>query len=464
MNSRSDWHKLAAVAALAILVAGCVRRPRVDGDPESRGPRSQDVGRLPDAGRLYQQMGLIAETQGLPFVGIVSYLATPNPDSTLVLVSISLSNAALSFARDGDGYRATYFVRTDIGSGAAGPVRTFDAREVVRVGTFKETLRADESVIFQQQIATPPGNYVITIAVRDDVGGRSGGEEATLNVPRLGDGGLSSPIAFHEARPRARLDSLLHIVSNPRSTAVFGRDSLVHVYLEAYGGAAGAATVPIQVTASGDRGATLWQGTAHLPRSGELYSGSVAIPVAKVGVGVVRVALSRSGGADTVGTPLFVSFGEDLPVATFSDMVSYLRYFTTTERLRALRDTSAEARSAAWLALLRETDPVLSTPEHEALAQYFHRLARANELYRDEGQPGWLTDRGMVFITLGEPDNVFVQSSTADISSRGRGQLWEYREHNLQLAFVDQGGFGRWRLTTASEQQFRALQRRLLAR
>jgi len=50
----------------------------------------------------------------------------------------------------------------------------------------------------------------------------------------------------------------------------------------------------------------------------------------------------------------------------------------------------------------------------------------------------------------------------SDIGQRGRTLVWEYREHRLQVVFVDQTGFGRWRMTLPSESEFEATVRRII--
>jgi GWxTD domain-containing protein len=144
-------------------------------------------------------------------------------------------------------------------------------------------------------------------------------------------------------------------------------------------------------------------------------------------------------------------------------MLSYLRFFTAPHRLQALRDTTAEARPEMWAAFLRETDPNPATGIHEGLRDYFTRIQVANLRFREEGGAGWLSDRGMVYVSLGDPDQLYEQGSV-DISQRGRVQVWEYRRYQVQLMFVDQSGFGRWRLTTTSEADFHSVVRRLQSR
>ena len=154
---------------------------------------------------------------------------------------------------------------------------------------------------------------------------------------------------------------------------------------------------------------------------------------------------------------MFVSGVEDMAAVSFDEMLGSLRYFTTAERLRALRDTTAEARAAAWASFVRATDPSPGTPEHEGLREYFGRLAVANARFRGEEVPGWLSDRGMVYVTLGEPDRIV--EGAGEARARTRTQVWEYAQHRLRLVFVEQEGARRWRLTPASEAEFQAAKR-----
>ena len=76
----------------------------------------------------------------------------------------------------------------------------------------------------------------------------------------------------------------------------------------------------------------------------------------------------------------------------------------------------------------------------------------ANERFQEAGEPGWLSDRGEVFITIGEPDEVFDLSS--DFQGRGRVIRWNYFSHRLTLDFVDETGFGRFRLTPSGRAEY----------
>ena len=449
-------------AALAVALSGCGRS-----NPGLTTARNLEVlptdGALTDATRFYRAMGLASAHTPVSFVGKVSFFASPSPDTTVALVSISVPTRSLTFAREADLYRAQYGVQLRLSRGGD-EVQRVDASEVVRVGSFRETTRTDESVIFQRYLRVPPGSYTFGFTVRDLNSARTSADTLGVIVPRLGPGSVSSPLAVYQVQARQRLDSLPSALPSPRSTAVFGRDSSVVVYLEAYGNET---VVPIRIGVRNEAGTMLWADTSNLGRHGGLLSGVVAIPVVRLGIGVGHVSFTRLDTGDSSATPIFVSFGDELPVAPFEDMLVYLRFFASPSRLAALRSAPPERRAEMWIAFLRATDPDPASPVHEGLRDYFGRIQIANDRFRSEGVAGWLSDRGMVYVSLGEPDEVAEQLVTVrdrrlGTASRVPVQIWVYRRHRTQLVFTDERQAGQWELTPESESEFRALASRLL--
>lgn len=448
-----------------LLAAACGRGGRTVAPAAGPAPQGGGAPAVParnslainfDATPLYRQMGMIARGLPFPLLGRAAFAASASPDTTHLIVGLTFANSALSFAREADNrFRAGYTVTVAVMRDNA-VVAQSDATEQLLVGAFRETSRTDESIIHQEVLDLTPGRYTLTIMVRDDGSQRSAREQMTITVPRLAAGSFSTPMPIVEVTPRAALDSLPLVLLNPSGTMVAGRDSVLPIYVEAYGDT----TAPVRLLVRSERGRTLWNDTVRVIPRGNVRSGVVEVPVSRIGIGVAQLTFVRDGGSDSSSTYVFVGFGGDLPVATYEDMLNFLRFFAAPYRLQALRDASEEARPAAWAAFVRETDTQPQTMEHEDLRAYFGRLMRANARFREEATPGWLSDRGRVFISLGEPDQI-VEPQVGDFS-RNRQQLWEYRNQNLQLVFYDQTGTGRWRLTQSSEVRFEAEYRRRL--
>jgi GWxTD domain-containing protein len=439
-------------------VSGCSSAPSRANPPNPRVLPPAGTA-TPDVSELYRDIGLLAAPSPVAFVGKVSSFASAFPDTTLVLVSISIPNRALTFTREGDRYRAPYEVKLSLNRGEV-EAANVNAMEIVRVGSFREVNRTDESIIFQHYFHVPPGVYVISAMVRDVGGSRGETQQDTITVPALGMGRLSTPVVVYEATGRSRLDSAPGLLVSPRSSAVFGRDSTVAIYVEAYGQGT---RLPVDFVVRNEKGVQLLRDSATLARRGALFSGVVSVPISTVGVGIAQVSFTRRDAPDSVKAALFVSFGEDIPLMSFEDMLGYLRFFASAGRLSTLRNAPLERRATAWAEFLRATDPIPETSINEDMQSYFSRIQVANAQFRMDRNPGWLSDRGMVFVALGEPDqilerNVNQQISTTQMGATTRLQIWQYRNYNSQLVFYEDTG--RWRLTRPSETEFLALNSR----
>ena len=437
------------MAFLAGGVAACggTQRPVSDPRPEP----GAVVSTLFDAGSVYGAMGLLVAGPPLPFVATLDYVADATPDSTLAVFGLSLSNHVLTFQRDGNVFTAHYHVEVTFRSDT-GAVRQLASDETVRVQSFQETQRGDESVIYQQFIGVPPGIYKVMVTVRDRSGPAASHQDRTDTVPRFAGQGTSAPLAVYRGTGRTRASDVPKLLVNPRATVAYGADTL-RFYLEAYGERPGARWLARALDLGGHE---IWHDTVALAGTQELSSGVAQLAPGVLPVGAGRFEIGRVGSAATHTAPFLVSFSDQWAITNYDQMISLLRYFERQDWVDKLRHATPDQRPAVWQQFYKATDPVELTPENEALDGYFRRVQIANQRFREAGEPGWLTDRGEVFITLGEPDDVF--DFTSDVSRSGiRGVRWTYREQRLTLFFQDNTGFGRFRLTPLSRAEFQRI-------
>ena len=437
------------MAFLAGGVAACggTQRPVSDPRPEP----GAVVSTLFDAGSVYGAMGLLVAGPPLPFVATLDYVADATPDSTLAVFGLSLSNHALTFQRDGNVFTAHYHVEI-IFRADTGAVHQFASDETVRVQSFQESLRGDESVIYQQFIGVPPGIYKVMVTVRDRSGPAASHQDRTDTVPRFAGQGTSAPLAVYRGTGRTRASDVPKLLVNPRATVAYGADTL-RFYLEAYGERPGARWLARALDLGGHE---IWHDTVALAGTQALSSGVAQLAPGVLPVGAGRFEIGRVGSAATHTAPFLVSFSDQWAITNYDQMISLLRYFERQDWVDKLRHATPDQRPAVWQQFYKATDPVELTPENEALDGYFRRVQIANQRFREAGEPGWLTDRGEVLVTLGEPDDVF--DFTSDVSRSGiRGVRWTYREQRLTLFFQDNTGFGRFRLTPLSRAEFQRI-------
>ena len=409
---------------------------------------------------IYASAGFITSEGTVGFAGAVRYLAGPTADSTLALVGFSFPNRDLSFTSDGEQYRAAYDVTYDVKSGTR-LVLHRAARAEVRVSSFRETTRNEESVIGQQVLVLAPGAYTLDVTIRDAGSSTEGGHaKASLVVPAVGQSAFLSPVAVYQVTPRAERSQPLRAIANPRSTVLLGRDSALLVYVEAYGPAT-PTRLDLRVMANS---AVLYEDSASLAGAAAFRSNVIALPANRIGLGLLRlVILNPSNGLALGEMSIVVRPGEDLAFGPFAETVGYLRFFTTPARLHVLQDTAnPAARAQAWRALIERPQRLRGDSTHllPSLSEYLARVQVANQRFRQRQSPGWLTDRGRVYATLGPPDST-VEPIGYAATNPGAKLVWDYRRPAIHLVFVDETGEGDWALSTESADEFAALFRRL---
>jgi GWxTD domain-containing protein len=429
---------IAAVFAGAALGCGSWKRVGTQEQPKP----SDTFTRLINTTAFYQRLGRLAAGDPLPFVGTVAFAAGPG-DSVIGVLGLSLENRSLAFQREGNIFVARYRVSISFAREGARSV-DLSREEVVRVPTFQETQRSDESVLFQQVLRLTSGPYKVTVTVRDAGSTSESRAQADFTAPGFGAASYTAPILAYQATGRGSLADPLSLVLNPRGAVGYGSDTLL-AYIEGYD-FPGPATIPFEV--KDEQQNTIIKDSLRFRGGRPVESQVIRLAPDSVALGELRLAVGAEGKQRDVSA--LVSFTQAWVVTNFEEMLDLLRYFGQDERLSRLRRAPPAERARVWKEFYAETDPDPGTPENEALNQYFGRINTANQRFTDEGMPGWRTDRGEVFITMGAPD----ESIESTPGAGNRAVRWTYNNYRLVLFFVDETGFGRLRLTPSSRAEY----------
>jgi GWxTD domain-containing protein len=393
---------------------------------------------------LYQRMGRLAASGPMPFVGNIAYLAGRG-DSTIARVALSFENHAFAFSREGRAFITRFRVEYSFARAGAPPVHTV-RDETVRVGSFPETQRGDESIIVEQGFLLAPGSYTLSVTARDPSSNAFSRAEQTLEIPAFRAGSFTSPILVYQARPREQLSDSLALVLNPRGTVANGGGDSLLMYVEGYQ-LGGARSLPVEVR--DDRDSVIYRGTVPFQGDRPLEAHVVRLASDAPPLGELRITLGE--GAEAKKVTALVSFSRTWVVTNYDNLLALLRFFPwAPDRLNALRNAKPADRSRLWREFWSASDPIPETGENEALDQYFTRIAIANERFKDEGGPGWRTDRGEVYVTLGEPD----QTIETPPATEQRIVQWVYSNYRAVINFTGQLGFSRLRMTPASRAEF----------
>src|SRR4030065_1386424 len=83
-------------------------------------------------------------------------------------------------------------------------------------------------------------------------------------------------------------------------------------------------------------------------------------------------------------------------------------YIITSKERDVFRKLETDKERDIFIeAFWKHRDPTPGTPRNELKEEHFRRLSYAKEYYgRGTPRPGWMTDRGRIYIILGPPQNI----------------------------------------------------------
>ncbi|HEY0546805.1 MAG TPA: GWxTD domain-containing protein [Pyrinomonadaceae bacterium] len=145
-----------------------------------------------------------------------------------------------------------------------------------------------------------------------------------------------------------------------------------------------------------------------------------------------------------------------------------VRYIISDEERKAFNKlTTDEEREQFIETFWRRRDPDPDTDENEYKEEYYERIAYANEHF-SSGKPGWLTDRGRIYIKFGKPNEIESHPTGGPYerpSYYGGGstvtypfEVWFYRYiegvgSGIEIEFVDPTSSGEYRIARSPEEK-----------
>jgi len=139
-----------------------------------------------------------------------------------------------------------------------------------------------------------------------------------------------------------------------------------------------------------------------------------------------------------------------------------VRWIITPEERKAFLSLSNDEERDAFIEQFwRRRNPNPDSPDNTFRDEYYRRIAYANEHFA-AGEPGWMTDRGMIYIKFGPPDSIDSHPSGGLYErpiEEGGGETstfpfedWHYRYipgigENINIEFVDSCMCGDYEMT-----------------
>lgn len=373
------------------------------------------------------------------------------PGESRVDVYLQVGYENLSFVKQGDRYQASFEVTMTINDSAGTLVGEKSWTEQVKGLTFDESVTPTAYALVERSFSQRPGRYMIVGMIRD-LDSRSVKRTSRIClVPEfskppvsMSDIMLVSRITYNGTRK-----SLLPSVSPNLGNIA----EAFYAFCELYNRAA-ADSMRIVARAFDGKGQQrfavdtvqyLTMGTNEVImriEHGKLPLGDYVLVLRAYPLEVPRG--QQSGSVAEISRPFIIRWkGMPRALKDLDLAIEQLQYIAKDSELEELKSAkTTEEKQQKFLDFWKKRDPNPNTPRNEKMEEFYGRVDYANKHF-SHYREGWRTDMGLVFVILGPPSNV--ERHPFEIDSKPY-EIWAYYDLNYQYVFVDQSGFGDYRL------------------
>jgi len=138
------------------------------------------------------------------------------------------------------------------------------------------------------------------------------------------------------------------------------------------------------------------------------------------------------------------------------EFISKVRYTITRQERKIFLNLPPSERENFIEEFWRKRDPDPDTEINEFKEEYFRRIEEATHLFKQGSTPGWLQERGRVYITMGRPDSR--ETYPRGYSQYGKPiEIWYYGF--FPIIFIDDNWSGNYRLDPLSAQHIAEINR-----
>ncbi|MDE2956027.1 MAG: GWxTD domain-containing protein [Bacteroidota bacterium] len=377
----------------------------------------------------------------------VSLRNDANPASGRLDLYVQVPFSKLEFTSGPDGFAASYSIRAEVSllDEQGRPLSVIQApvwEQSLTIPVHAETRSASRFDLTTHTLLLDPGSYLIAVQLSDLVSRRNFFLEIASRVRRFDAPlGLSDIVLLDDVKaegqsltPRLSQDIAPNATQLPFHYEVYADADQTIVLTEELRLRPG---IP-PVFAVSD--------TVHVAIGRHHRVSAVPTDRLERGRYQLMVSLLDGAGRRMASVSQLVAArwsGLDTSLYNLDEAIAQLAYVASGREIGAIRRAPTEAeRLLLFQEFWRKQDPTPGTDRNERMEEHYYRINYANRHF-GRNAPGWLTDRGQVFVLHGPPEDV--QRQVYSYNNRP-WEMWYYYSIGRQFVFVDRTGFGDYEL------------------
>lgn len=365
-----------------------------------------------------------------------------NSNKSRVDVFVQVPYSSIQFIKTDDKYLAKYSVSVSFSfDGNIIIERTWN--EDVVVDNFKETLSKLSNNYSYQNFELLPNEYEIRCQVTDRDSKKNYVYEGKVTVNDFSSSPNISSIVFISKKIQDK--SGTSIIPNT-SKIITNRDSVITFFYDITSDFARTLNVVYKIIDKKEKEVFQKEFEYNVDTGTNTIYESIPQKGLTIGEYQLYVILKDENSNTIVERKKnFLSqyYGIPTSITDIDKAIDQMVYIARQEEMDYIADgKTLEEKLERYLDYWKKKDPSPQTEENEMMIEYYRRVDYANDKFGRYIE-GWRSDMGMIYILLGPPDNV--ERHPFETNSKPY-EIWEYYDIRQQFVFVDDTGFGEYRL------------------
>jgi GWxTD domain-containing protein len=367
-------------------------------------------------------------------------------EKTRLDVFIKVPYSEVQFIKTGNGYEAAYTVTVSVYAEDKETMITEKIwNEKITTFGFPQTTAEENFKLSYKSINLLPGKYFIHTGLLDKDSREEFSSENFFTIRNLNDKPSISDIML--IAQKNVVEGSSKIVPNVSREVIVDKDG-IPIFFELYADSSQQITLEYSIADIDNK--VQFQDTSKIqlkPGSNQLFH-----TIDKFNLSLGKYLLNvnvrdENGEQICFATKSFVSRWSGVPksITDLDKAIAQLVYIANPSELNNIKDAKTnEEKTKNFMSFWKSKDPTPDTDDNRIFEEYYKRVAYANEHFSNYSE-GWRSDRGMVLILLGIPDNI--DRHPFEYYSKPY-EVWQYYDLNRSFTFLDETGFGDYRLTT----------------
>lgn len=367
-------------------------------------------------------------------------------DLTRVDVFIQVPYSEIQFVKNGQSFIAQYSLTISVfDENREKLINEKIWNEKINADDFDQTLSKENFNLSLKSVELKPGNYVIRTAMEDKDSRKEFSVDNNFTVRDFSSGINISDIML--IAKQEVVEGSNKIRPNVSKDVVVQRDG-IQIFYEIYSDSSADVLIDYSITDKDENVVHKQNEIINLKAGTNQNFKTIKDSALSLGPHKLLVSIfDLKSKLITSASKIFISRWSGVPgnVQDLEKAIEQMTYIASDDELDFIEEAETrEDKIKRFLDFWKSKDPNPQDEQNEVFNEYYRRVAYSNEQFSHYNE-GWQTDRGMVYILLGPPNNI--DRHPFDYDSKPY-EVWQYYDINRQFVFLDDTGFGDYRLVT----------------